>query len=122
MVDIEVIYRHLYYNLLLDRSWSYEMTAIVSSVFWLILFPLDGKIVTVDQLSAFTLDYSTLPSSTVPLVGGITDSYVSVGTSSNPLPHNDLHIERPIADLAIRPPKGTLRRTIHNTSARAAQN
>ena len=33
-----------------------------------------------------------------------------------------MHIERPTADPVIHPPKGTLRRTTHNTSARAAQN
>ena len=47
-VDIEVVDHHLNYNLLLGRSWSYAMTAIVSLVFRLILFPLDGKIVKVD--------------------------------------------------------------------------
>ena len=30
------------------------------------------------------------------------------GTSSNPLPPNNLHIERPTTNPAIRPPKGTL--------------
>ena len=44
------------------------------------------------------------------------------GTSSNPPSPNDLHIEWPTADPMIRPPKGTLRRTTHNTSTRAAQN
>ena len=44
------------------------------------------------------------------------------GTSSNPPPTNDLHIKRPTADPVSRPPKGTLRRMTHNTSARAAQN
>ena len=33
-----------------------------------------------DQLSFYTPDYATLPSSTVPLIGGVTDSYVSIGT------------------------------------------
>ena len=47
-VDTEVVDRHLDYNLLLGRSWSYTMTAIVSSILQLILCPLDGKIVTVD--------------------------------------------------------------------------
>ena len=56
------------------------MTAIVSSIFRLILFPLDGRIFTVDQLSYCTPDYSTLPSSSVPLIGGVTDSYVSIST------------------------------------------
>ena len=80
-VDVEVVECHLYYNLLLGRSWSYAMTAIVSPVFRLILFPLDGKIVVVDHLSFCTPDYATLPSSIVPLIGGFPDSYVSIGTS-----------------------------------------
>ena len=33
-----------------------------------------------DQLSFCTPDYNTLPSSTVPLIGGFPDSYVSIGT------------------------------------------
>ena len=79
-VDVEVVEHHLDYNLLLGCNWYYAMTAIFSSVFRLILFPLDGKIVTVDQLSFCTPDYTTLPSSTVPLIGGFPDSYVSIGT------------------------------------------
>ena len=47
-VDIEVIDKKLDYNLLLGRSWTYAMTAIVSTAFHIILFPLDGKVVTVD--------------------------------------------------------------------------
>ena len=56
------------------------MTTIVSLVFQLILFPLDGKIIIVDQLSFYTPDYTTLPSITVPLIGGFPDSYVNIGT------------------------------------------
>ena len=44
------------------------------------------------------------------------------GTSSNPPPPNDLQIEQPTADPVIHPPKRTLWRMTHNTSARAAQN
>ena len=44
------------------------------------------------------------------------------GTNSNPPPPNDLHIECPTTNLVIHPPKGTLRRTTHSTSTRAAQN
>ena len=47
-MDVEFIDHHLEYNLLLSRSWSYSMTAIVSFVFRLILFLLDGKIVIVE--------------------------------------------------------------------------
>ena len=51
-VDIEVVdKKKLDYNLLLGCSWTYAMMAIVSTVFCIILFPLDGKVVIVDQLS-----------------------------------------------------------------------
>jgi len=42
---------------------------------------LDGNVVTVGLLSFFSLDYSPLPSSYVPLVGGVHDTYVSIDTS-----------------------------------------
>lgn len=81
MVDIEVIDKKLDYNLLLGHSWTYGMITSVSTFFHIILFMLDGKIVTVDQLSFYTPDYSTLPSSSVPLVGGVPNSYISLDTS-----------------------------------------
>ena len=79
-VDIEVIDRKLDYNLLLGRTWTYVMTTILSIVFCIILFPLDGKIVTVDQLSFCAPNYSPLLNGFVPLVGGVPESYVSIGT------------------------------------------
>ena len=78
-VDIEVVDKKLDYNLLLGHIWTYSMMTVVSTVFHIILFPLDGKVVTVDQLSFCTPDYSPLPSRFVPLVGGGTDSYASLG-------------------------------------------
>jgi len=77
-VDIEVIDRHFDYNLLLGRSWSYVMATIVSLVLQFILFPLDGKIVTVDQLSFYTPDYSMLPSIIIKLIGGVPNSYFRI--------------------------------------------
>ena len=65
--------------MLLGCIWTYAMKVFVSLVFYIILFPLDGKIVTVDQLSFCTPDYSSLPSNSVPLVGGVPNSYVSIG-------------------------------------------
>lgn len=79
-VDIEVVDHKLDYNLLLGCTWTYAMKAIMSLVFHIILFPFNGKIITVDQLSFCTPNYSPLPSSSVPLVGGVSDSYVSIGT------------------------------------------
>ena len=48
MIDIKVINAQLDYNLLLRRSYMYAMGAIVSIVFCLMMFPHEGKIVTVD--------------------------------------------------------------------------
>lgn len=79
-MDIEVIDRKLNYNLLLGHSWTYAMNSIVSTIFLIILFPLDGNIVRVDQLSFCTPNYSPLPSDSVPLVGGVPDSSVSIST------------------------------------------
>ena len=53
---MEVVDAPLDYNLLLGRTWSYAMTVVVSSVFQLIKFPHNGKIVTLDQLSYFSSD------------------------------------------------------------------
>ncbi|MCY6488078.1 hypothetical protein, partial [Actinobacillus pleuropneumoniae] len=53
-LDVEVVDAPLDYNLLLGRSWYYAMTVIVSSVFQLIKFPHNGKIVTIYQLTYFS--------------------------------------------------------------------
>ena len=51
MIDIEVVNAQLDYNLLLGRSYMYAMLTIVSTVFYLMMLPHEGKIVTVDQLT-----------------------------------------------------------------------
>ena len=50
-MEIKVVDAPLDYNLLLGRSWTYAMCAIPSSIFWVILFPCEGKLVIVDQLT-----------------------------------------------------------------------
>ena len=37
------------YNILLGRNWMYNMQAVASSLFRVVCFPLNGKIVTIDQ-------------------------------------------------------------------------
>ena len=51
MIDIEVISAQLDYKLLLRRSYMYAMRAVTSTIFCLMMFPHEGKIVTVDQLT-----------------------------------------------------------------------
>ena len=50
-IEVEVVDVPLDYNLLLGRNWIYNMQAAASSLFWVACFPLDGKIVTIDQIS-----------------------------------------------------------------------
>ena len=49
-VEVELIDAPLDYNLLLGRSWTHAMSAIASAVFRVVVFPHEGKLVTVDQL------------------------------------------------------------------------
>ena len=74
---MEVVDAPLDYNLLLGRSWSYAMTAIVSSVFRLIKFPHNGKIITIDQLTYFSSDPAS--SESIQHVGKTTIPYKDVG-------------------------------------------
>jgi hypothetical protein len=50
-IEVEVVDTSLDYNLLLGRSWTYAMQAVVATVFQVLLFPHEDQIVTIDQLS-----------------------------------------------------------------------
>ena len=50
------------FNLLLGRDYVYAMKAVVSTLFRVMHFPHDGKIVTIDQLSFVTPDHHITPS------------------------------------------------------------
>ena len=54
------------YNLLLGRNWIYEMDVITSSLFRIICFPHEGRIVTVDQLDCPPIDPNASTDSTIP--------------------------------------------------------
>jgi hypothetical protein len=49
-IDIIVVQDPLYFDLLLGHDYVYAMKAIVSTLFRVIYFPHDGRIVTIDQL------------------------------------------------------------------------
>lgn len=76
-LDVEVVDAPLDYNLLLGRSWSYALTAVVSSVFRLIKFPHNGKIVTINQLGYFSSNPAS--SESIQHVGKTTIPYKDVG-------------------------------------------
>jgi hypothetical protein len=76
IVEVEVVDAPLDYNLLLGRSWIYAMSVIVSTLFHVLCFPHQGKIVTVDQLAYFNSD-SRIGS--VPFIEKTPSSYEDVG-------------------------------------------
>ena len=47
-IDVELVDAPLEYNLLLDRNWFYVMQVVASSIFQVVQFPFQGKIVTID--------------------------------------------------------------------------
>ena len=59
---------NLDYNLLLGRNWIYEMDAIVSSLFHILCFPHEGRIVKFDQMDYSLGDSHAYSESIVPLV------------------------------------------------------
>lgn len=93
---MEVVDAPLDYNLLLGHSWSYAMTVVVSSIFRLVKFPHNGKIVTIDQLTYFSSEPASSESiqhvskTTIPYkdvrVGIVKDSSL-LGTFSFPPPN-----------------------------------
>jgi hypothetical protein len=50
-VEVEVVDAPIDYNLMLGGIWAYAMHAVVAIVFWVLLFPHKGLIVTIDWLS-----------------------------------------------------------------------
>jgi hypothetical protein len=50
-VEVEVVDAPLDYNFLLGHNWTYAMVVVVSFVFYILCFPHQGEIVTIDHLS-----------------------------------------------------------------------
>jgi hypothetical protein len=76
IVEVEVFDAPLNYNLLLGCSWIDSMRAVVSTLFCVIRFPHQGKVVTVDQLTFFNSDSCT---SNVPFIAKTSPGYKNVG-------------------------------------------
>ena len=65
-MDVMVVPGPLDFNFLLGRDYTYAMGALVSSLFRVVCFPHEGRIVTVDQLSFFGPDMAAGPPSSLP--------------------------------------------------------
>lgn len=68
LTDKEVLDAQLDYNILLGRSYMYEMKAVTSSVFRVMIFPHDRKIVTIDQLTYYEKKTLTALDGVLPFV------------------------------------------------------
>jgi hypothetical protein len=75
-VEVEVFDAPLDYNLLLGRSWIDSMRVVVSTLFRVVRFPHQGKVVTVDQLAFFNSDTRT---GNVPFIAKTPPGYENVG-------------------------------------------
>jgi hypothetical protein len=58
-IEVEVFDAPLDYNLLLGHSWIDSMRAVVSTLFYVVHFPHQGKVITMDQLAFFHSDACT---------------------------------------------------------------
>jgi hypothetical protein len=74
-VDVEVFDAPLDYNLLIGCSYIDSMHAVVSTLFHVLHFPHQGKVVTVDQLAFFNSDSHT---SNVPFISKTPPGYENV--------------------------------------------
>jgi hypothetical protein len=82
-IEVEVVNAPIDYNLLLGRSWTYAMHAVVATIFWVLLFPHEGRIVTIDQLSFSRLDPS-FRASTVLMIHNPQPNVINVGVGLCP--------------------------------------
>jgi hypothetical protein len=82
-VEVEVVDASLDYNLLLGRSWTYAMQAVVAIVFWVLLFPHEVRIMTIDQLS-FSRPDPSLGASAVLMIDNPQPGVINVGVGLFP--------------------------------------
>jgi hypothetical protein len=75
LIDIEVIEAPLEYNILLGRTYMYAMKAVASSIFRTIMFPHNGKIVTIDQVTHYEPNPSASLDNILPLIHTNQDVY-----------------------------------------------
>jgi hypothetical protein len=82
-VEVEVVNASLNYNILLGRSWTYAMQAVVATVLWVLLFPHEDRIVTIDQLS-FSRPDPSLGASAVSMIDNPQQGVFNVGVGLCP--------------------------------------
>jgi hypothetical protein len=75
LIDIKIIDALLDYNILFGRSYMYSMKAVASSVFLTMMFPHNGKTVTINQITHYEPNHSTNIDNILPLVRTSSNAY-----------------------------------------------
>ena len=83
-IEVKVVDAPLDYNLLLDRNWMYSMQAVASSLFRVVIFPFNGKIVTIDQTSFKNPPVTTSSGASISIVEHSQPATGSVGVGMYP--------------------------------------
>jgi hypothetical protein len=101
-VEVEVFDAPLDYNLLLGHKWIDSMHTVVSTLFCVVCFPHQGKVVTIDQLAFFNSDTCT---GNIPFISKTPLRYESVGVGllkdsslMGTLPIHSLNVPRSSVD------------------------
>jgi hypothetical protein len=82
-VEVEVVDVPLDYNLLLAKSWTYAMHAVVATIFQVLLFPHEVRIVIIDQLS-FSHPNPSSGASTVSIIDNPQPDVINMGVDLCP--------------------------------------
>jgi hypothetical protein len=75
LIDIEVIDALLDYNIFFGHSYMYSMKVVVSFVFQTMMFPHNGKIITIDQVSHYEPNPSSNIDNILPFIHTNLDAY-----------------------------------------------
>ena len=68
VMEVKVFNAPLDYNSLLGRNWMYSMQVVASSLFRVICFSFNGKIVTIDQTSFQNLSVNASLGASIPII------------------------------------------------------
>jgi hypothetical protein len=105
-IEVKVVDAPLDYNILLGRIWTNAMKTVVSTIFWVLCFPHEGHIITVDKIS-FSHPDPSLGASTVLMIDNPQPGTINLGDRLFPYlmgtfdympPSNDVNFISAISD------------------------
>lgn len=77
-IEVEIVVAPIYYNLFLGSHWFYEMKVVMYSLFHVMHFPHQGKVIIIDQLNYCTPNLRANANTNVSFVSDSPRGYDSV--------------------------------------------